>query len=270
MPGLTSQQIARIVYRYIGVEGGYLGDFSYATHAQFYPLYCDLDIDPYQFEGTTRERFMAILESLPPHDQRKVVAGVVERFPVSSGGPDSRTEELRDQLLQMASTLDGVATPDRIGVDRASVTRAISDAEVLIRSNGATSGVDRVHTALHGYLISACESANIDYPAEPTMTKLLKLLRSEHPQLSDLGPRATDIERVLNSFGSVLDALNPLRNRASVAHPNELLLEEAEARLVLNGAMTILGYVELKLNPPSSATTQSQGSLPLESDEEPF
>ena len=271
MPGLTNKQIAKIVYRYIGVEGGYLGDFSYATHAQFYPLYCDLDVDPYQYDGTTRERFMAIVESLSPHEQRKVLAGVVERFPVGTDGPATRTEELRAQLLEMASVLDGVAMPDQIGVDRESVSRAITDADVLIRSNGAVSGVDRVHTALHGYLIAACEGTGIEYPADPTMTKLLKLLRSEHPLLNDLGPRTTDIERVLNSFGSVLDALNPLRNRASVAHPNEFLLEEAEARLVLNGATTILGYIDSKLYPPPVPLAREDGSgPPPELADEPF
>jgi hypothetical protein len=247
MPGLTTQQVAKVVYAYIGVDAGYLGDFTYATHAQFYPLYCDLDINPYDYEGTTRERFTTILTSLPPHDQAKVLRGVFERFPVGVPAPATRTEELRNELLRLASELEGIQVPEGVGADRASVARAIADAEVLVRSNGPVSGIDRVHTALHGYLIAACVKEGSSYPAEPTMTKLLKLLRSGHPRLKDLGPRSTDIERVLNSFGNVLDALNPLRNQASVAHPNESLLDEAEARLVLNGAKTILAYLDEKL-----------------------
>ena len=43
MPGeLTSREVTRIVNRYIGVSGGYLGDFSYRTHADFYPEYWGL------------------------------------------------------------------------------------------------------------------------------------------------------------------------------------------------------------------------------------
>ena len=34
--GLTDGEITRIVNRYIGVSGGYLGDFSYRTHVDFY------------------------------------------------------------------------------------------------------------------------------------------------------------------------------------------------------------------------------------------
>ena len=48
---LTDREITRVVNRYIGVSGGYLGDFSYPTHADFYPEYCDLEIDPYAIDG---------------------------------------------------------------------------------------------------------------------------------------------------------------------------------------------------------------------------
>lgn len=33
--GAPSQQIQIVVNRYIGVTGGYLGDFSYRTHTDF-------------------------------------------------------------------------------------------------------------------------------------------------------------------------------------------------------------------------------------------
>ena len=58
--GLKDSQIKKLVYKYIGVEGGYLADFSYRTHADFYTD-LDLDIDPYKYQGTTRERFTQIL-----------------------------------------------------------------------------------------------------------------------------------------------------------------------------------------------------------------
>ena len=37
------------------------------------------------------------------------------------------------------------------------VERALADAETLLREQGPTSAVDRVHTALHGYLLAACQ-----------------------------------------------------------------------------------------------------------------
>jgi hypothetical protein len=88
--------------------------------------------------------------------------------------------------------------------------------------------------------------------------------------LKDLGPRSDDIERVLNSFGNVLDALNPLRNQASVAHPNESLLGEAEARLVLNGAKTILAYLDEKLTEKPASQSPGVPGYDYDEDEEPF
>jgi hypothetical protein len=48
-------------------------------------------------------------------------------------------------------------------------------------------------------------------------------------------------------MATVVDVLNPLRNKASVAHPNEQLLAEPEALLVINSVRTLLNYLDLKL-----------------------
>jgi hypothetical protein len=45
-----------------------------------------------------------------------------------------------------------------------------------------------------------------------------------------------------------VDALNPLRNKASVAHANPVLLPEPEAMLVINAARSILHYVDEKVH----------------------
>lgn len=40
MDGMTGQEIVRLVNKYIGVStDGYLGDFSYRTHKEFYPCF---------------------------------------------------------------------------------------------------------------------------------------------------------------------------------------------------------------------------------------
>lgn len=78
------------------------------------------------------------------------------------------------------------------------------------------------------------------------MTKLFKLLRQDHPALQDLGPRSQDIKRILQSSASIMDALNPIRNNASVAHPNEELLNKEEAMLVINIVRSLLHYLDAK------------------------
>lgn len=121
-------------------------------------------------------------------------------------------------------------------------------ASVISSTSGPTSAVDRVHTVLHGYLLAVCDGAGVAYHREDSMVALFKKLRSGHPKLADLGPRAQDVEKVLNSCASILDALLPVRNRASVAHPNAELLGEPEARLVINVGRTILDYLDARLS----------------------
>ncbi len=83
------------------------------------------------------------------------------------------------------------------------VERAITDAETLIHSNGAISAVDRVHTALHGYLIAVCDQQRIACGTDPSLTDLLKAIRQHHPAFQNLGPRSGEVEKILRSFGAV-------------------------------------------------------------------
>ena len=48
-------------------------------------------------------------------------------------------------------------------------------------------------------------------------------------------------------MSSVVDTLNTLRNTASLAHPNDALLDDEEAMLAINAAQTILHYLDPKL-----------------------
>ncbi|MCA9610517.1 MAG: abortive infection family protein [Myxococcales bacterium] len=246
---LSRRDVMRVVNQYIGVSGGYLGDFSYRTHADFYPEYCDLDIDPNTIEGTTRERFIEILSTAAPGDQAKILRGLIARFPIGGpGAPDTRTESLRDELLALAASLAGapvVSTPS-LRFDVAATSRALDDAEVLIASQGAGSALDRVHTAIHAYLREQAARANLSLEEGASITRAFKVLRQSHPKFATHAARQSDADSILKSLGSVLDKLNDLRNHASPAHPNPSL-DEPEAMLAVHAARTILHYVDAKL-----------------------
>lgn len=248
MAKLTSPEVYKVVNDYIRVSMGYLGDFSYRSHEEFYPYYCDLDIDVQKYRpATTREAFIRILQDVSGPDQAKILRGVLAKYPPDS---NDKRRKLAPEIQAMISRLEGapaVSSP-RPKITTDTVERAIRDAETLIQQRGATSGVDRVHTALHGYLIAACDAAGISYSKDPDLTLLVKLLRQHHPKLQNLGPRAQDISQILRSVSAILDALNPVRNRASVAHPNPKLLDQHEAMLVVNAARTILHYLDARLS----------------------
>jgi hypothetical protein len=248
---LTSSEITRVVNRYIGVEGGYLGlpeRFSYRTHSEFYAEYCDLAVSLEGYQGTTRETFIEVLSSLPSRDQAKVLRGVLERFPLGEGPTTREREHVEVQSLIERLEADSGVVGETPSITSEVVLRALADAENLIQSSGPTSAVDRLHTVLHGYLLAVCAEADITCTREDSMVALLRKVQREHPMFEDLGPRSQDISKILNASASILDALLPVRNQASVAHPNETLLAEPEARLVINTSRTLLQYLDAKIS----------------------
>ena len=252
MSSLNKKTVAVVVNRFIGVDKGYLGDFTYRSHHDFYPEYCDLDYDPYPLEGTTRAIFIEILSTAPPADQAKILWGVIERFPVNApNAPHTRTETLRNRIASWADSLLSGVVVETPTLDGASdvVARALVDAEVLLKDgdSSAVSAIDRIHTAFHGYLESVCREAGISVVDEESITSLFKKLRKTHPKLQPDGPRAGEISRILNSSSAIVDALNPLRNRASIAHPSKELLGNIEATLLINIVRSLLHYINGKI-----------------------
>jgi len=253
--GLKKSEIQKVVNKYIGVSGGYLGDFTYRGHQEFY-IDLDLDINPSKYEGTTRTRFIKILSESVPEVQTEILEGVLRRFPV--GSSDLRTAEMAAEIKGWISRLRSGPHVDQptLRITSEVVERALQDAQELLRASGATSGVDRLHTALHGYLRRVCEDASLGAADDASLTDLFKLLREEHPAFLDLGPRGDDIHRILRALATILDSLNPLRNKASVAHPNTTLLPATEAMLVINAARSILHYIDEKVYRHESRSAQ--------------
>ncbi len=111
MTKLTGGEVLRIVNKYVGVSQGYLGDFRYRTHAEFYLEYCNLDIDPNDWSGTTRERFIAILKSQPAEYQARILRGVLERFPIGAKhAPETRTIEEEERIWEYIRRLESNAS----------------------------------------------------------------------------------------------------------------------------------------------------------------
>jgi hypothetical protein len=93
---LTRVEINKLVNRYIGVNSGYLGDFSYRTHQDFYTD-LGLDIDPSNYDGTTRARFIKILFDSPPDVQARILQGILDKYQV--GSSELRTPERREEIV---------------------------------------------------------------------------------------------------------------------------------------------------------------------------
>ena len=124
---------------------------------------------------------------------------------------------------------------------------ALSDAQLLLEHRGPSSAVDRVHTGFHGYLKGECSKIGINYAGDATANKLLKTLIDQHPTFKNLGPRGEDVKRIVQQSASIIDAIGTIRNQASLAHPNEELIDKDEALLVINVARSLLHFLDAKL-----------------------
>lgn len=127
------------------------------------------------------------------------------------------------------------------------VEKALKDADVLLTNSGPVSAVDRVHTAMHGYLKSVLDNHKVEYKKDAGITDLYKVIRQEVSQIRQLGDQSEELNKMLRSLTAVLDALNPIRNRGSVAHPNDSLIGDDEAKFVINIVSSILHYLDAKI-----------------------
>ena len=88
--------------------------------------------------------------------------------------------------LDLEEKIDAVAPPT-LTITSAIVEEALRQAETLIGKHGAASGLDRVHTAFHGYLAFVCQKAGITVKPEAGITDLFARLRgSNTPPLPSL------------------------------------------------------------------------------------
>lgn len=151
---------------------------------------------------------------------------------------------MRFVVVELSMDDDVVVSPELPPTTPEAVRLALTNAEHLMMSpQGALSAIDRVHTAIHGYLKSLCDASGLT-PAttDPSVNVLLKQLM-QHPKFKASPAHSEKIEKILRAFGTVLDSMGTLRNHASLAHPNEKLLDETDALLVVNAARTILRYI---------------------------
>jgi hypothetical protein len=99
--------------------------------------------------------------------------------------------------------------------------------------------------------VQLCTDNQIDLPDKPTASKAFKLLRQYHPAMLASGHRAGEVTKVLNSFAASIDAFSTLRNKASLAHVNDLL-EVPEATAIVNAMYTIFKYIQDSVQRESS------------------
>jgi len=123
------------------------------------------------------------------------------------------------------------------------ISKAIEDAESFMRDGKYDSAFDRVHTAFHGYLRKKLDDLGESYEESDTLNQLYNKL---HTYVS--AHIATDqsglIKTTLRSASGVINSIKELRNRHSLAHPNDSIITVREAELCIRLVKELSDYIE--------------------------
>lgn len=124
--------------------------------------------------------------------------------------------------------------------------KALEDAELLFKEHGAERAYDRVHTAFHSYLRSVCMEKHINFNKQDSISDLYKKI-SDNLKINN-NVTYSNVEPLLKTIGSILGHLDNMRNNHSLAHGNEKLLLENNAKFLINLIKSTMGYLEGLLN----------------------
>lgn len=259
---LESKEVNSVT-SYIGGNGGYLNNFSYATHASFYPHYCGLEIDTNHYEGTTRQRFTTILIEASAMDQSKILLGVLEKLPLSCFEELLQEEiislyefklkkELQEKITKWIERLreQGLVDINVLKHNSTFVRDVLDQCDTLVSAHKCSSGVDRAHTALHAYFKEVCTDTGIHInESNPNLQHFWSKIKSEHPKfVIDITEHNKPINQIVTTLAKILENMNDIRNKQSFSHPNDEIIGEEEARLVINISRVLLQYIDGKVN----------------------
>ncbi len=140
-----------------------------------------------------------------------------------------------------------VSTHEVIDFSNISVTdviaKAIEDAELFMSDGKYDSAFDRVHTAFHGYLRKKLDDLGESYEESDTLNQLYNKLHS-YISADIANDQSGIIKTTLRSASGVINSINELRNRHSLAHPNGSIISVREANLCIRLVKELSDYIE--------------------------
>lgn len=123
------------------------------------------------------------------------------------------------------------------------IEKAISDAELLMAEGKYNSAFDRVHTAFHGYLRKLLDNKGVAYEESDTLSQLYtKIHTMLHSNISST-EIAELVKKSLRSASGVIAAINEMRNKHSLSHPNDDLLQAREAKFAIRLVKDLSDYI---------------------------
>jgi hypothetical protein len=200
----------------------------------------------YQGSNHFNDEFFVLHGSLPPEDyarwERETRGTLRQRASVLANAVTDLNYYCRFVALDVdIGDSIGMVEAAPINTKSEAVRVALADAEVLLAASGPASAIDRLHTAFHGYLREVANDVGIETRPDAEITAIFGLLRSSHPAFGMVDQSRI---HVLRGLAQVIDALSPIRNTDSLAHPTNSLPPNADAELFVNSVRTMFRWLE--------------------------
>ena len=123
------------------------------------------------------------------------------------------------------------------------ISKAINDAELLMEQGKYDSAFDRIHTAYHGYLRKVLDNKGLCYEESDTLSQLYTKLHTKISSNISSSEIAELIRTSLRSGSGIIAAINEMRNKHSLSHPNDDLLQKREAQFAIKLVRDISDYI---------------------------
>jgi hypothetical protein len=235
--------------RLLGMQSGYVSDFSDRTFRDFIEDVVGLNIDDSKYHdgSNSKARRLRMFWKLESNAiVGKLLLDLIEH--VRSEDSYRWEQALGEECIQIAkrlmaassvSELDAI-TPNRTGEGFEMLAREVRQA---IQENRFREGLDRLHAFLTAYVRTLCQKEGIN-----TEQKALNAIFAEYLKtITAKGKIQSEMsQQVMKMSITALDKFNHVRNDQSLAHPNEVLNHE-EALLIFNyvaATIRFLGSLE--------------------------
>lgn len=246
MSDLTDKE-KRKLERLLGMEGGYVLDFTDRTFSEFFHEHSGRDIGQTQCRigsGSKANRLRGFWNVEPNHVVGNVLEALIEhgleyhriRDDISFVG-DCRRIVTRLTQGSPVSELDAISAT----INERDFEVVAKQIREVIERNEPEAGLDRLHTFVFKYVRNLCADRGIvltrDKALHSAFGEYVKRLRDEGHIESEM------TIRIVKSSISIFEAFNDVRNSQSLAHDNKILNYD-ESLLIFNHVASTIRFLK--------------------------
>lgn len=241
-----------IIENFLGMNTGYVMDFSDRTFQEFVGEATDLDInsEKYHYASNSKaNRLRAFIKVEPNYIFGKLLSSFCDYWlaKVQLGQSNWLSDEsLYKECLRISDRLKQEGVVENIGAiqpnsddkDFALLAKSIKES---IEKNEPAPALDRLHTFVIKYVRQLCENHRLSHEKSEPINSLFGKY-AKHLVTNKLIDSIMS-EKILKFSINIIDAFNDVRNNKSFAHDNPIL-NYHESILIFNNISNTIKFIE--------------------------